>query len=118
MLTVKEGATIYIYNQPVDMRKAINGLVGVIVDCLESNPQSGDLYIFHNRGGDKAKLVYWDVNGFALYYKRLDKGRFKFSKIASGNKQAITEPQLRALLIGIDFTLLDEYPVDSYSDFF
>ena len=118
MLKINEGATIFIYNQAVDMRKAINGLVAVIVECLESNPQSGDVYIFHNRSCDKAKLIYWDVNGFSLYYKRLDKGRFQFSKMSEGDKQSITEAQLRALLMGIDFTLLGKYPSESYGNFF
>jgi hypothetical protein len=65
---------IYLYRDAVDFRKSINGLVMVVEQELALSPFAEALYVFCNRGRDKLKLVYWDKTGFALWYKRLEKG--------------------------------------------
>ncbi|BCA94334.1 hypothetical protein TUM19329_06950 [Legionella antarctica] len=66
---------IYLYSQPIDMRKSINGLSYIISDLSSHIVQDGSLTLFYNRARDKVKLLYWDKNGFVLIYKRLEKGQ-------------------------------------------
>ncbi len=68
---------IYLYCQTVDFRKSINGLVLVIEQELGLNAFDPTLYVFGNKARDKIKCLYWDSTGFALWYKRLEKQRFK-----------------------------------------
>jgi len=118
MIKLTQEQTIYIYSEPVDMRKAINGLILLLQDSFEKNPQSGDLYLFTNRAHNKIKCICWDKNGFVLYYKRLEKGRFNYSKYLCDNEIVITEKQLTALLMGLDFYILGKYPQAQYDSFF
>jgi len=108
---------IYVSLSPVDMRKSINGLSALVFDTFEENPTSGDLFVFYNRGKDKVKLLHWATNGFGLYYKQLERGKFKFAKAANG-KIAISHEQLDWLLAGLDFNLMAEFPEMSYSVFY
>lgn len=118
MLTITKGQNIYIYTEPVDMRKAIDGLSIILQEAFEQNPQSGDLYLFTNRSRNKLKCIYWDTNGFVLFYKRLEKGRFNYSKYLQGDKIIVNEKQLQALLMGLDFYRLGTYPEEQYQSFF
>lgn len=117
MLTIRANMPIYIYTGSVDMRKQINGLVNLLVESFNQNPQDG-LYVFTNAERKKVKILFWDNNGFVLYYKRLEKSRFQYSKYIQENKLIINATQLRALLMGLDFYLLGQYPAQEYQDFF
>lgn len=118
MIKLTDEQNIYIYTDPFDMRKSIDGLSVILHETFEQNPQSGDLYLFINRARNKIKCIFWDRNGFALYYKRLEKGRFNYSKYLKGNKIVITPKQLEALLMGLDFYILGSYPEEKYDEFF
>ena len=118
MLMIPGETTIYIYTQPVDMRKQINGLVNLLADAFDQNPQQGGLFVFTNRERRKLKILFWDRNGFVLYYKRLEKTRFQYSRSLSGEVVLVNPVQLKALLMGLDFHLLGQYPHEQYSDFF
>lgn len=93
---------IWFYQQPVDFRKQIDGLVLLVADQLNLNPASGQLFIFRNRQSNKLKLLWWDTNGFWLFYKRIEKGRFKLPKICDTSIQ-LTKDQLSVLLAGLSF---------------
>lgn len=108
MLIKNPETNIFLYKSYVDMRKAIDGLAIILANELSKDPQSGDFFIFTNRSRDKLKCLYWHNNGFVLFYKRLEKGRFKFSKNITSEQIAITQEQLDALLMGFDFYLLNE----------
>ena len=69
---------ILAYNQPVDLRKSINGLVGLVKSVLAEDPLSGSLFVFVNRRGNYLKLVSWDRTGWCLFAKRLEHGQFHF----------------------------------------
>jgi len=69
--------TIYLYRKPVDMRKAINGLVTIVEAEMKLDPFSARLFVFCNRQRTLVKMVYWEGNGFALWMKRLEKNRFQ-----------------------------------------
>jgi transposase len=71
------GATrIYLYSGACDMRKSFDGLCGIVRSDLGVDPLSGSLFVFVNRRRRMVKLLYWDRDGLALWYKRLEKGCF------------------------------------------
>lgn len=95
--------TIYLYRGVVDFRKSINGLVVLVEQELNRSPFDPALYLFSNRAHDKLKMLYWDVTGFALWYKRLEKQRFKWPKLSGQDTELkISEQQLHWLLSGYD----------------
>jgi transposase len=67
---------IYLYRGACDMRKSFDGLCGIIRTHLQADPLSGSLFVFVNRRRSMVKLLYWDRDGLALWYKRLEKGCF------------------------------------------
>jgi IS66 Orf2 like protein len=67
---------ILAYSKPVDLRKSIDGLVGLVKSVLAEDPLSGSLFVFVNRRGNVGKLVAWDRTGWCLFAKRLEHGRF------------------------------------------
>jgi len=118
MLKIKPEQKIYVYLEPVDMRRSINGLCLLLSDVLQKNPQSSDLYLFSNRSRNEVKCLYWDTNGFVLNYKRLEIGRFNYSKHLRDDKIIISSAQLQALLMGLNFYLLSQHSIDQYEEFF
>ena len=78
-----EPKCIYLYRDAVDFRKSIDGLVAIVENELERDAYTGALFLFCNKTKDKLKLVYWDKTGFALWYKRLEKQKFKWPNKAS-----------------------------------
>ena len=105
--------TVWLYKDRVDMRKSIDGLSIIIASTMSKNPSSGEIFLFFNKSSDKIKILYWDRNGFCLWYKRLETGRFKIPKYES-----ITYEQLRWLLDGLDITTLHGYKKSQYQNFF
>lgn len=108
---------IFIASASVDMRKSINGLTIVVIENLKKQPQSESLFVFHNKRANKIKILYWDRNGFCLWYKRLEKGKFQLPKLADDCCE-LTVQQLGWLLDGLDFTKLKGYEKLEYSTFF
>lgn len=108
---------IWISAKPTDMRKAIDGLCFLVVEAMQLEPNSGELFIFYNRQFDKLKILYWDKNGFCLWYKRLEKYHFKLPK-NPGSRLQITATQLRWLLDGLDFMNMKETKALEHNIFF
>jgi transposase len=119
MMILFEDRPIYLYSQPIDMRKSINGLSYIVSDLSNSSLQDGSLTLFYNRARDKVKLLYWDKNGYVLIYKRLEKGRFKILKY-DGNTEVATldNKQLSWLLAGLDYDLMAQNKSLDYSGFY
>ncbi len=90
---------ILAWRNPVDMRKSFDGLVGLVNDALVEDPLSGSLYVFVNRRGNYLKLIYWDRTGFALFAKRLERGRFVIP--GQDQTQSLSQEQFRLILDGI-----------------
>jgi len=118
MLRLTENTRVYVAARAVDFRKAINGLAALVIEQFEIAPNDGSVYVFYNRGTDRVKCLFWDKNGFVLYYKRLEKSRFQYSKSLQGDTVVVNPAQLKALLMGLDFYLLGQYPSENYSEFF
>lgn len=117
MIQITGETEIFFYGPAIDMRKSIDGLNILLSESLAVSPQSGSLYIFHNKLGNKVKIIYWDKNGFILHYKRLERGHFKIPKLLDG-KIAITEDQLSWLLAGLDFVLMDRFSELNYENYY
>ena len=86
------------------MRKSFDGLNGLVIDALKQDPQSGHLFCFFNRRRDRVKLLFWDRTGFAIYYKRLEKGTFAIFDQATGDEGSfpMSSTDLSLILEGID----------------
>ncbi len=95
---------VYLHRAPVDFRKSINGLSIIVETDMNLSALNGTLFVFCNKKKDKLKLLYWDKTGFALWYKRLEKERFKWPRKLSENIIELTESQLHWLLEGYDIT--------------
>lgn len=83
-MLIPNDAKIYLYTEVTDMRKSIDTLCILVSDVLKMNPAEGHLFLFRNRKGDKLKALYYEINCFTLWYRRLEKGKFVFPKNASG----------------------------------
>ena len=71
---------IYLYRDSVDFRKSYNGLAAIVELELHHDPFSGILYVFRNRHRNKIKCLFWEKNGFVLYYKSLSEEKFHWPK--------------------------------------
>ena len=118
MLTFDNGIKLFVYLEPVDMRKSINGLSAMVADNFSDSPQSGNVFLFRNKSRDKVKGLFWHHNGFFLFYKRLEKGKFKIPKADIHDKVSITQQQLSWLLAGLDFNLMETFNSLDYSSFY
>lgn len=97
-----EPKCIYLHRDAVDFRKSIDGLVAIVEGELERDAYTGALFLFCNKTKDKLKLVYWDKTGFALWYKRLEKQKFKWPNKANLQEFELSPEQLDWLLSGYD----------------
>ena len=94
--------SVYLRRDFVDFRKSINGLAGIVEAELELPVMNGALFVFCNKGRDKLKILYWDKTGFALWYKRLEKDKFKWPTKLATSTMSLSEHQLNWLLSGFD----------------
>jgi transposase len=102
MLTLPFSVQILVCSQAVDLRKSIDGL-SALVRAQGGDPYSGHLYVFRGRRADRVKILSWDRGGFVLYYKRLERGRFRWPQMEPGAAQLqLDATQLAMLLDGID----------------
>lgn len=91
---------ILAYSKPGDLRKSIDGLVGLVKSVLEEDPLSGSVFVFFNRRGNYLKLVVWDRTGFCLFAKRLERGRFRLP--GDARTQELSAQVFQLLLDGIE----------------
>jgi transposase len=101
MLTQFPGGRNLVAVEPVDGRKVIDSLAGVVRRVLHGDPMSGDLFVFKNRSGDRLKVLAWMGDGFALYLRRLERGTFAFP-CATDASVVVTPTQLAMILGGLD----------------
>ena len=108
--------SILLYSKAVDMRKAIDGLSILIFNELNLNPTDEIIFVFYNKARDKLKILWWSINGFCLFYKRLEKQRFKIPEIR--DKIIYIEPrELRWLLEGLDLTKIKGHKKLKFENF-
>jgi transposase len=117
MLKLGKETAIYVASERVDFRKAINGLAALVQEHFEKVPQDGSVYVFYNGDCTRIRCLFWDRNGFVLYHKRLERGRFKLKEKRDG-VLSISQEQLGWLLAGLDFCLMKEFSQLNYTDYF
>ena len=93
---------VYLHRDPVDFRKGINGLGLLVEQQMTVSLFDGALFVFTNRHRDKIKVLYWDLNGFCLWQKRLEEDKFSWPKKMKGSTITLTEEQWHWLLSGLD----------------
>ena len=109
MIRLNSEVRVYLATTPVDGRKAINGLSAFILEEFEATLMDGSVVVFYNRARDRVKCLFWEKNGFVLYQKRLERGKFKIKR-TEDELFVITQQQLDWLLAGLDFSLMSEFP--------
>ena len=103
MLGLPPSVRIYFATELVDMRNGIDGLRAIVEAALKKDAYQGHLFVFVGKAKDKVKILFWDRNGFVLYLKRLERGRFQLPAVGERTKHVAMEPaQLAMLLDGID----------------
>jgi transposase len=105
VLSLPPSVRIFVATQPVDGRKGFDSLAAIVRSVFQHDPLSGHLYVFFSRRCDRVRIVYWDRSGFAMWTKRLERGRFHlaFSDGVLAVK-AIEAAELGLILEGLDLT--------------
>jgi len=94
---------VYLCAAACDMRKGFDSLALMVREFLGHDPLSGHLFLFVGRGRDRLKMLYWDRDGYALWYKRLEDGTFKLPRVEAGvSGVELKASELAMLLDGID----------------
>jgi transposase len=101
MLLITEHQRYFVYTGVTDMRKGFDTLAGLVRSEMKLNPMSGDMYIFFNRGRTHVKILLWDRDGFALYFKRLERGTFELPASNGTGSVLISSQTLGLILQGI-----------------
>jgi transposase len=101
IVSLPASVRIWLATQATDLRKSFDSLAELVRQQLQSDPLSGQLFVFRNKRADRVKLLYWDEDGFVIVYKRLEAGTFRFPQAEAAGVE-IRAADLQMLLEGID----------------
>jgi transposase len=110
MLSLPLSLPIYWCTRHVDLRKSFDGLALLVREFLGADPLSGHLFVFRNKRGDRLKVLYWDRDGFVIFYKRLEVGTFALPGVDTTRSQVgehgvtLRAAELAMLLEGIELS--------------
>ena len=103
----RAGPRVWLAAQPADMRCGFDRLAELARTVIGQDPRCGHLFVFRGRGGSRLKVLYWDQDGYALWYKRLEEGSFRMPCVPSGAASIeLRATELAMLLEGIDLRSL------------
>ena len=102
MIMLPYAVRIFLCTRPVDHRKSFNGLTGLVQQCFRQDPLTGHLFLFLNRRKDRLKILYFDRDRLAIWYKRLESGSYQMPHAAGQDGVELQPAQLAMLLSGID----------------
>lgn len=109
MLSIPRTTRVFLATEPTDMRKGFDGLFALVENVIREDPFSGHLFVFRNRRRDRLKVLWWDTDGLAIFYKRLERGNYQFPTDSVVTKSGTTSSrceirsdELSLLLAGID----------------
>jgi transposase len=103
MLSLPPTIRIWLSAQPADLRKSFDSLAALVRDGLRGDPLSGDIFVFRNKSADLIMLLVWEEDGYAIWYKRLEKGSYRFPAAADASPHVeIRAADLIMLLAGVD----------------
>ena len=92
---------VWLATGPVDMRKSFDGLAEHVRVFLGHDPLCGSMFVFRNKNAQRTKILWWDKDGLAIYYKRLERGTFQFPS-SDEKSVAISSGELLRLLAGME----------------
>ena len=101
MLSLPPSVRIFLCRVPTDMRRSFDSLALMVEQVIGADPYSGHLFVFRNRRGDRVKILYWSRDGYALWYKRLEKGVFRFASKGCDDGE-LSAVELAMALDGVD----------------
>lgn len=102
MLHLSAYCKYYLYNGHADMRKGFDSLSGIVMQQMQLNALSGDIFIFINKKRNQVKLLLFEGDGFSMYYKRLEKGTYELpGSDKLSDSITLTSEQLHLILHGI-----------------
>lgn len=110
MLVGTRAERVYLTKGSTDLRKSIDGLAALVKEGFDLDPFSSSYFVFCNRKRDKLKILHWDYNGFWLYYRRLEKGKFQWPNENDTGTIQISYRQLRWLLDGLPMEQKKAHP--------
>lgn len=93
---------VWLASAPIDMRRSFDGLAEHVRTFLGHDPLSGNMFVFRNRSSLRVKILWWDKDGLAIYYKRLERGTFQFPADGGQKSLAIDSSALMRLLSGLE----------------
>jgi transposase len=106
VLTWPSGTKVFVCTRATDMRCGFDSLAEQVRQFLGADPLGGGLFVFCNKRGDRLKVLYWDTDGLALWYKRLEKGTFRLPAAPTDSahpaRVEVTADDLGLILRGID----------------
>lgn len=104
MLSLPPSVRLFVATQPVDGRKGADSLMTLVREVFRHDPLSGHLFIFFSKGRDRVRVVYWDRDGYAMWTKRLQRGRFRPTFSADGRlgAQTMEAAELALVIEGIE----------------
>jgi transposase len=109
MLNISQAQRYFFYSGLTDMRKGFDSLCGLVRNEFKMNPLSGDVFIFLSRTKNKIKLLQWQHDGFAIYYKRLEKGTFELPDKMEGSSMSLSSQQLMLIMEGIKLSSIKKH---------
>jgi len=102
MLSLSSKLRYFVCSTPIDIRNGFDGLSGIVRNHLKNDPSTGDIFIFLNKSYTHIKMLYWDGDGFALFYKRLEAGKYSLPTHCESSRE-LKRNELLMLLEGLDF---------------
>jgi transposase len=108
VLSLSATLRIFLCLEPVDLRKSFDGLAALVGQALGHDPLSGHWFVFHNRTGDRLKILAWEQDGWAIWYKRLEQGVFRFPTLPGGDGPPRLEVRAAELAMLLDGVVLEK----------
>ena len=100
MLSVPSSIRIFVCTAPTDMRKQFDGLSALVTHSFGKDVMTGDYFVFVNRAKNRCKVLCWDRDGFALWAKRLERGRFQLPSVDDDSVVAEIDGTMLAMILG------------------
>jgi transposase len=105
MLTLSGKVKVFLAAEPTDMRKSFDTLAALVQELLKLDPLSGHLFVFRGKRADRVKILWWDTHGYAIWYKRLETGTFRFPRPEPDTASlTISATELAMLLDGVELS--------------
>lgn len=104
-MLIFEGKQVYLACGTTDMRKSINGLMLIVENSFNLDPFGNAIFVFCNKNRNRLKILEWDHDGFWLYFKRLEKGHFRWPKPGESPVMTLSGEELSVLLGGVKVEL-------------